>query len=457
MEIEIVAEEIVGTYTNPHNGAGPLWCYGSPTIVRDGMRVFASLPETGKDVKPLCNTRWQLFRRPDGGSWERLQSNTKFNEREPCPLLRLPRGRIVLSTNPTVSLTHEGPDGIRAYECEPRLLQFSAVRPDAACAVLEPQWDRPYHFTEHSYRGCAADWRTGEMLLLHQTLDDELSRYAHSPVYSQAWAYMDGDGVWCARGLLRFPVRGCYPQVAVVGGAAYVMAVSDIMEPVPEWRAHKKEVTGKQWDYDFRQLFFTYTPDIMRVPFSPALTIASRDETAGVLRNSDMWIDPDGDAHIIYSDRTVWHKFMRDKFFPELPITMALRYCRIRGGAVVERRTLVECEEDPATIGKPGATAFGQGCLVPGDSALHVTPDDTLFVLYHVTGHGASEAATGNYLMQLHPHTNEEPVKLDLQYPLTSFFTASTRMGSEPCDVVDMFGAGPEPDTIRYAQIELRF
>lgn len=36
--------------------------------------------------------------------------------------------------------------------------------------------------------------------------------------------------------------------------AAYVMAVDDIVEPNPAWREHKRSVTGREWDYDFRQI-----------------------------------------------------------------------------------------------------------------------------------------------------------------------------------------------------------
>ena len=82
MTFEPVAEEMICTYEPANNGAGPLWCHGSPTIVRDGNRVFATVPETGKDARPLCNTRWQLFCREDGASWQRIAVQDDFCERE---------------------------------------------------------------------------------------------------------------------------------------------------------------------------------------------------------------------------------------------------------------------------------------------------------------------------------------------------------------------------------------
>ena len=51
----------------PDNGAGPLWCYGAPLVVRQGERVFVSVMETGEGVPPLSNTRWRLFEREEKG------------------------------------------------------------------------------------------------------------------------------------------------------------------------------------------------------------------------------------------------------------------------------------------------------------------------------------------------------------------------------------------------------
>jgi hypothetical protein len=67
----------------------------------------------------------------------------------------------------------------------------------------------------------------------------------------------------------------------------YFCGVSDIVEPYPEWRAFKKELTGQGWDYDFRRLFYTWTPDITRARFRPWVEIASRDKTGGWLFPAD--------------------------------------------------------------------------------------------------------------------------------------------------------------------------
>ncbi|MBM4032806.1 MAG: hypothetical protein FJ291_13600, partial [Planctomycetes bacterium] len=332
MSIEAVAEEIISTYQDPNNGSGPMWCYGSPTIVRDGERVFAAAPETGKDAKPLCNTRWQLFVREPGRGWERARAGARYDEREPCSLVRLPGGRIILSVNPAVRQTGQAPDGRTSHACEPHLLEFAAADPRKPPIALKPRWDKPYSFIEHSYRGIAADRVAREILLLNILLYE-----------GQAWSYLDRTGAWARQGMVRFPRRGCYPQVALRNRAAYIMAISDIVEPNPTWRAFKKKVTGRDWDYDFRNLYFTWTPDIAKEPFAPPATIASREETAGHIRNLDMWIGPDGDAHVLYLDRNIWHAFMRDEFFRGTPITASLVYARLRPPSPLPAASSLPC------------------------------------------------------------------------------------------------------------------
>ena len=48
----VEVEEDIYTYTNAQNGAGPMWCSGSTTLVRVGDRLFASGLETVPDAEP---------------------------------------------------------------------------------------------------------------------------------------------------------------------------------------------------------------------------------------------------------------------------------------------------------------------------------------------------------------------------------------------------------------------
>jgi len=439
MPARVIAEEIITEYTEPNNGAGPMWCFGSRTIARFGDTVFAVAPETGKDVQPLCNTRWVLFRRKDGGTWERVQANPTYDEREPCMLARMPDGRLLLSVNPAQELTYTMEDGRRGARCEPRLLRFDAAAPEKPPVKIMPKWDHAYEFPEHSYRAFAADGNTGNFFLTNQVpFGDE---------YQHAFSAYGGKGQPLRQGMLRFPMRGCYQQVAVRGNAVYVMAISDEMEPNPAWRAYKEEVTKQHWDYEFRQLFFTWTPDIATTDFSPILTVASRDETAGLIRNLDMWIDREGAAWLLYTDRNIWQTYMRDKFFPGTPITVALKYARVQNGRVIDRQTLLRAEETTTAEGK--GTGQLQGA-VPGYAEFHATPDGRLFVIWYQSGENA-----GNYLRQIAP-ANGEAQKLPLKTPFTSFFTASERNGNAPSNIIDLYGLPAGGDrVIRYAQISL--
>lgn len=88
------------------------------------------------------------------------------------------------------------------------------------------------------------------------------------------------------------PVRICYPNVAVHDRAVHFFGVSDIIEPYKAWRDFKRELTGQQWDYDFRRLFYTWTRDITKEPFNKWVEIASRDKTCGRVFPGDLWLAP---------------------------------------------------------------------------------------------------------------------------------------------------------------------
>ncbi|MCZ6681380.1 MAG: hypothetical protein O7E52_29550, partial [Candidatus Poribacteria bacterium] len=315
----VEAEDVVSRYVPPNNGAGPLWCYGAPLLVRHGDWVYVSVMETGEDVPPLCNTRWQLLRR-DRQGWRVCQQAEDFREREPCPMVGLADGRLFLSINPLTE-----PPGKNRGQCAPHLLQFSIEEPQRAGLSIRPVWDEGHHFTEHSYRGIAADGPRGELLVLN----------IDSPTGAQFWSYRDASGTWARHGQIRFPIRSCYPQVALRAQVAHILAIGDIVEPNSEWRAYKHEKTGRDWDYVFRRLFYTWTPDITRSDFASPTELENLDATGGYIRNLDLWIDPNGAAHLLYLKQPVQSALMRDEFFPGVPLTTSLEYCVLRDGAVI--------------------------------------------------------------------------------------------------------------------------
>lgn len=417
----VQVEEDVYAYQSPDNGSGPMWCHGSTCLVRVGNDVFASGIETLKDLKPLNNVRWMLFARGEEG-WRRLRVDEEGRTREPCPMATFADGRFFLSINPTLTPpnTYNGP-------AKPEILEFSASNLKASPKMLHPAWDGEPKFTEHSYRSFAADGPSGELLLL-QNID-----YTHAE-----WTFRDHEGKWSAQGKLVWPfgkeyghpkpVRLCYPNVALKDRAVYFCGVSDVTEPNEAWQKYKKEITGQNWDYDFRRLFFGWCPDITKGKFQPWLEIASRDKTCGWISPLDLWVGPDGRVHILWSERALDER-LRKKFFPDQKQSYALNYAILRDGKVIDRKSLVLAEE-------------GGSKEIPGHARFQVTPDNRLFVFYYVSGTSANgKGISENRLMELRSDGSiAGPVRVDLKHPMNSFFTATWRGGSAPSNILDLFG-----------------
>ena len=289
--IVVEVEDVVTTWKTAGNGAGPLWCYGSALIVRRKKEVFASSIETGDGVPLLCNTRWQVFRRNARG-WSRVAHEERFREREPCPIALLGDGTLLLSANPSTE-----PPGTKYGPCSPRVIRFSPNASWKDAVVESPKWPGPGTptFTDHSYRGFASDASTREALLLN--IDARTS--------AQHVSFRDAKGSWRARDPIVFPIRAAYPQVALRDGAAHVLAIGDIVEPVAEWRALKREKTGQQWDYVFRRLFYAHSKDIRAGRFERPVEIASVESTGGHITNLDLHVDAAGDAHVLFTEGSV--------------------------------------------------------------------------------------------------------------------------------------------------------
>jgi len=433
----VEVQESVYTYEPANNGAGPMWCYGSTCIARVGDDVFVSGLETLADQKPLNNTRWMLFKRTEQG-WELMQADPTGRTREGCPIGAFPDGRVFISANPT--LTEPG-----AYNgpAQPQVLEFSAAAPQAPPKVLLPRWEGEPAFTEHSYRGFAADGSNDELLLLN---------ILHHK--AQHWSFMDREGNWSRCGQLVFPmgdyevpepIRLCYPVVALKNRAAHVLAISDIIEPVKAWREYKLELNkGRTWDYDFRRLFYAWTPDITTEPFGEWTEIASREKTAGHITNLDMWIDGQGRAHLLWLDQSLWDTRLREKFFPGVPLTYSLEHCIVNRGEVVRRTTLAKGGE-------------GESSEIPGYARLHATPDGRLFVFYYCSG--ASEQGQGiseNRVMEIYADGGHgDPVRVPMQAPFTSFMTATERGGSPPSNALEILGSVSGRPGLSYARINL--
>lgn len=430
----VEADEVVYRYTPADNGAGPMWCHGSTCIVRAGERVLVSGLETIEGARPLNNCRALLFRRAAGGEWEQVW-RSRERTREPGPLATLPGGRVFLSVNPTLT-----PPDARAGPAEPRILEFRAEAATQPPRTERPVWAGKPPFSEHSYRSFAADARRGELLLLQNI------GYGHAE-----WALRGPDGRWTAQGRLAWPwgaeyetpqpIRLCYPAVALSGGTLHFCGVSDIVEPRREWREHKKRLTGREWDYDFRRLFYTRSRDLASGTFHDWVEVSSREATCGWIFPMDLHVGAGGDVHLLWTERALDER-LRERFFPDAKQRHSLEYARLREGKVVERVALVEGGEE-------------RGGERPGDGRFHVLEDGRLLVICYVGGHDPDGAAISeNRLLVRGPDGRwSRPVRIDIDRPLRAFFNATERSGCRPGRRIDLLGE--ESRAMRYVGIRL--
>lgn len=432
----VEVEEDVYAYVPPSNGAGPMWCSGSACIVRAGGTVFVSGTETLDEVPPLNNVRWTLWARGDNG-WRLLHRDDEGLTREPSPLASLGDGRLLLSANPT--LNPPGTPG--GGPAEPQVLRFDVRHPRGSPESMPPVWIGEPAFTEHSYRSFASDAARHEAFLLQNV------GYEHAE-----WSFLEGRGEWTHQGRLVWPVVGahdaayslrlCYPNVAVRDRSVYFCGVSDIIEPNPEWRAFKQDLTGQDWDYDFRRLFYAWCPDVATGEFTPWVEVASRDDTCGWISPGDLWVAEDGRVHLLWTERAIDER-LRERFFPEAKQRYSLEYAVVEGTQVVERRTLVEGGD-------------GLGGVVPGLARFHGTPSGELYVLCYIGGTRPDGGAQSeNWLLRLNRDgAVSERWVVPFDHPFSSFFVAGPRNGSEPSDVLDILGESPDlPNTVRYARV----
>lgn len=431
--IKVEVEESIYKFEPANNGAGPVWCHGNTCIVRNGDKVIASGLETIKGAKPLNNTRWMLFQRLDKEKcWELIQKDEKDRTREPCPIGRLNDGRVFLSVNPTLTEPdqYDGP-------AEPRILQFDAANMQSGYETLIPEWEGHPEFTEHSYRSFSVDATKNEMILFQNI------GYTHAE-----WTFCDGNGNWVSKGKLHWPwggeydkpqpIRVCYPAVQLKDSQVHFLGISDIEEPNQRWRDYKFNLTGRKWDYDFRKLYYTRSEDIRTGKFEEWVEVADREKTAGGIFPCDMWIDPDGKAHILWTERALDERLHKE-FFPDEKQSYALNYGIIENGKVVFRKAVM-------LSNKPNM-------ILPGRGRFQVTPENRLFIFYYV--HSENNEFRENRIIEVMPdHSFSAPVKLQLQRPLNRFFTATVRAGSEPSEIIDVYGKD-DKNEMRYVRIRI--
>ena len=429
LDITVEVEEQIHTYQAADNGAGPLWCHGSTIVARRGDDVYLAALETLPDQVPLNNCRFVLYHRTDG-DWILVYRDETGRTREPSPIVLLD-SELLVSANPTLANPGE-----YAGPAEPTAFRFDTTDPNAAPVRERLVWHDDPAFSEHSYRTVVGDG--SEVLYLQNVGYDK----AHI-------SFRDTTGRWQGLAPLIWPrgdeydppqpLRLCYPNVALHQRSAHFLGVGDIVEPVAAWKEAKHQITGRDWDYVFRRLFYAYTPDLLAEPFGAWIEIANRDSSAGHIRNGDLHLADDGTVHLLWTETNIDHR-LRDRFFPGRQITHTLEHLTLKEGQIQARRTLVRAIE-------------GEAGPIPHLARFHVLEDNTLVIIGQFTGIGPGPV----YRCALAGEDQPEWIDIPFSQPMPgTFLTNTIRGGSSPSSLVDIVGMSPtSPNTLGYAQIKI--
>lgn len=442
VEFDVEIEETIYYFSEANNGAGPLWDHGSTNIVRIGENIFVSGLDTLKDIPPLNNTQCRIWRRDDK-EWKSVALPVSGHTREPCPLVTFPLKReIFLSANPTLN-----PPGLAgAGPAKPSILRFHADDVTMTPTVLSPSWrnDGPLFFTEHSYRSFAADGQNGELILFQNVGND----YAE-------WTFRNEKGDWSFSGKLKWPwggeynparsIRLAYPNILLANRSMHFVGVSNIVEPNDIWRDYKMELTKRKWDYVFRRLFYTWTPDVSNQDFVEWIEIANLEETGGRINLGDMWRASDGCVHVVW-DETTLDQRLRSKFIQNQKQSYKLKYAVLCDGKLKSKHDLMVTEE-------------GESNVIPYLPRLHATPDGKLFAFFYVSGFDSvGNNISENRIVEVNSNgTIGQVNRIPFHKPFGIYMTANSRTGSSPSPFIDLIGMEPgKSNEIRYARVKLK-
>ncbi len=423
-----VRESTVYTTADARNGAGPLWNFSSTNIARIGDTVWVSGLRTVPGLPPLNNTECTLWKQTGAAAWTQVATLPGLT-REPCPIGVLQGQRLVISTNPTLNPPGKPGGG----PARPGLWEYDPAHPDRPPVITEPRWraGAPVDkFTEHSYRSLAVDGARGEIFLMQNI------GYTHAE-----WTFRDSRGEWSSQGKLDWPVkriggkdvqlRVCYTVALVHDRAVYLLGVSDVVEPNAEWRDYKRKLTGKEWDYVFRNLYYTWTPDITSVPFQPWLEVASREETAGRIVPGDLWLAPDGVVHAVWEDALTDDR-LKDQFFPDQKQSKSIGYALIQAGRIVARSNLL-------------ANNGGLDVGVAHSPRLHATPDERLFMFVYRDGENLErQKISENILIHLKSRAVGSQIRLPLTASVNQHVVNTSRVGNPMSNVLDVLASEPK-------------
>ena len=433
-----VTESIVYTTPNASNGAGPLWDFNATNIARIGDTVWVSGLNTVAGLPPLNNTECNLWKKAADAAWERVLTLPGLT-REPCPMGVLQGARLLISTNATLNPPGKPGGG----PARPGLWEAIPSHGFGTPAITQPGWRaQAGPFSEHSYRSLAVDGQRGEVFVMQNVGNSHAE-----------WAFRDDRGSWPAQGRLDWPVkdvngramplRVCYVIALVKDRAVHLLGVSDVVEPNEDWRDFKRKLTGKPWDYVFRNLYYTWTPDVTQEPFRPWQEVASRETTAGGVEPGDLWLDSRGDLHMMWVEAALDMR-LRDRFFPGQKQARELNYGVIRDGAFLNKTSLLATEEGQA---RPATHA----------PRFHVTPDGRMFVFFYAnTNEGSAAKFSENRLAEIKNGQLKNMRRIPLTIPFNHYVVTTDRLGNRSSYVFDVLGTAPDNnDLVRHLVLNI--
>jgi hypothetical protein len=414
---EIITEEKFIDFVPSKNGTTPLWNRGTSVIVRQDDNVFISMIETHPEWAQPNNVNCGLYQRTLDG-WQ-VQVELNDPTREPCPIAS-DGGDLYISTNRSL-----GENSL------PEIAIVNEFNFGNEPVILTPEWTEGHNFTAWSYRGISMDANNKELLLLNISDD-----------YGYYWTFLDKEGQWSSKGVMNFPIqedgtnlRLAYPNTILQNHSAYIMTVSDVLEPNYEYIGHMPD-HGTDFHYVFRQLYYSWTPDITSQDLSEWKLLASV-EPYGEISNQDIWMAKDGITHFLWVEKSVDSRL--ENHLPEVLDTQTLWHAVLKDGGVISRTRLM---------------TYDTRGIRPNRASFHSLPNGRLFVIisvYEITGE------TGNHLIELYAdRTHSSPIKLGLKEPLGVFQIAGQQNGSPPSNYIDIIGTTKwDSTTLNYVRIKL--
>ncbi len=427
-------------YTTPaaNNGAGPLWGFNNSNIARIGDTVWVSGLNTVAGLPPLNNTECKLWKKTGDAPWRQVLTLPGLT-REPCPLGVLKGERLLISTNTTLNPPGKSGGG----PARPGLWEAIPAEGFAHATISQPDWRaQAGPFSEHSYRSLAVDGPRGEVFILQNVGNSHAE-----------WAFRDASGAWPAQGRLDWPVkeingramplRVCYVVALVKDRAVHLLGVSDVVEPNAKWREYKRQLTGKSWDYVFRNLYYAWTPDVVREPFRPWLEVASQEQAAGGVEPGDLWMDNHGELHMVWTEAALDIRLQKH-FFPDKKQKRSLVYASARGGEIVRKTDLVVSQE-------------GQSNDAAHSPRFHISENGDMYVFFYVNAmEGAKRRVFENRIGKLRDGKFEKILRVPMELPFNHYIVSAGRMGGVASGFLDILGthAGEEA-TVNYVRLRI--